>query len=166
MTVLYWIAGSHLEALPYLDKIHEMNLLLPEMKKHGSTTLADVSGIGWNRRSDSYEFQPDTVLFMAGNAKELVADLETFRKNQAGRVGFKSVPDGDSLYAIARGDGYWLDTQEYVMMLALGSDRDLRIPHTHSVPHKFFTAVKRTVDTPKNLIDVKDLINLCKQFVK
>ena len=82
MTVLYWIAGSHLEALPYLDKIHEMNLLLPEMKKHGSTTLADVSGIGWNRRSDSYEFQPDTVLFMAGNAKELVADLETFRRTR------------------------------------------------------------------------------------
>ena len=118
MTVLYWIAGSSGEALPYLDKIHAMNLLLPEMKKHGSTTLADVSGIGWNRRSDSFEFDADTVLFMAGNAKELVADLEDFRKKQAGRVGFKSVPDGDALSAIARGDGYWLDTQEHVMMVA------------------------------------------------
>ena len=67
MTVLYWIAGSHLEALPYLDKIHEMNLLLPRNEKAREHNAADVSGIGWNLRSDSYEFQPDTVLFMAGS---------------------------------------------------------------------------------------------------
>ena len=66
---------------------------------------------------------------------------------------------------IARGDGYWLDTQEYVMML-LGSDRDLGIRTPIRCLTEFFTAGKRTVDTPKNLIDVKDLISLYRQFVK
>ena len=95
---------------------------------------------------------------MAGNAKELVADLETFRRTRRA-VSASSRSQMAIPYAIARGDGYWLDTQEYVM-LALGSIVIWRIPHTHSVPHKFFTAGKRTVDTPKNLIDVKDLISL------